>query len=114
VCRIALDLLPRVAPDVLVHVHDMFWPFEVPREWVEEGRLWGECYLIRALLTDNPSWEVLLFNDYIGRHQRDLPTDLLPRYLENCGGSLWLRRVAQPSAPREGDDREADGEIAPA
>jgi predicted O-methyltransferase YrrM len=113
VCRIVLDLLPRVAPGVIVHVHDMFWPFELPMPWVEEGRLWSECYLIRALLTDNPSWEILLFNDHLAHHQRELPTARLPRFLDNPGGSLWLRRVdaAAASAPADGDDREPGAQV---
>jgi hypothetical protein len=114
VCHIVLELLPRVAPGVIVHIHDMFWPFELPREWVEEGRLWSECYLVRALLTDNPGWEILLFNDYVGRHHRDLPTELLPRFLDNPGGSLWLRRRAMPSAAADGDDGQTGGEVDPA
>ena len=64
---------------------------------------------MRALLTDNPSWEILLFNDYIGWHQRDLPIEVLPRFVENCGGSLWLRRRAVPSAATDGDDGQAGG-----
>ena len=94
VVRIVLDLLPEVAPGVIVHIHDMFWPFELPRPWVEEGRLWAECYLVRAFLTNNPDWEILLFNDYLGRTERELLEEKLPRFLENTGGSLWLRRVA--------------------
>jgi predicted O-methyltransferase YrrM len=93
VCHIMFELLPAVAPGVIVHLHDIFWPFEQPRPWVEEGRLWSECYLVRALLTDNPTWEILLFNDYIGFHERELLEHVLPEFLQNTGGSLWLRRA---------------------
>jgi predicted O-methyltransferase YrrM len=96
VCRIVFDVLPAVAPGVIVHIHDMFWPFELPKAWVDEGRLWGECYLVRALLTNNPDWEILLFNQYVGQRERDLLERLLPRFLGNTGGSLWLRRVGGP------------------
>ena len=94
VCRIVLELLPEVAPGVVVHIHDMFWPFEMPRHWVEEGRQWAECYLVRAFLTDNPDWEILLMNDWVGVRERELLQQLLPRFLGNPGGSLWLRRVS--------------------
>lgn len=94
VCRIVLELLPEVAPGVVVHIHDMFWPFELPRHWVEEGRQWGECYLVRAFLTDNPCWEILLMNDWVGVRERELLQRVLPRFLGNPGGSLWLRRIA--------------------
>jgi predicted O-methyltransferase YrrM len=94
VCRIVFELLPAVAPGVIVHIHDIFWPFELPRTWVEEGRLWGECYVVRALLTNNPDWEILLFNHYVGERERELLARRLPRFLANTGGSLWLRRVS--------------------
>ncbi len=93
VCRIVLELLPEVAPGVVVHIHDMFWPFEMPRHWVEEGRQWAECYLVRAFLTNNADWEILLMNDWIGVRERELLQQVLPRFLGNPGGSLWLRRV---------------------
>ncbi len=94
VCRIVLDLLPEVRPGVVVHIHDMFWPFELPRHWVEEGRQWAECYLVRAFLTSNRDWQILLMNDYVGRYEGELLQRVLPRFLGNPGGSLWLRRVA--------------------
>ena len=94
VCRIVLELLPEVRPGVVVQIHDMFWPFELPREWVEEGRQWAECYLVRAFLTNNRDWEILLMNDYVGRFETEWLHHVLPRFLGNPGGSLWLRRVA--------------------
>jgi predicted O-methyltransferase YrrM len=94
VCRIVLELLPEVAPGVVVHIHDMFWPFELPRHWVEEGRQWAECYLVRAFLTGNSDWEILLMNDWIGVREGPLLQHRLPRFLGNPGGSLWLRRTS--------------------
>jgi len=109
VCRIVLDLLPQVRPGVIVHIHDMFWPFELPRGWVEEGRQWAECYLVRAMLMDNPTWEILLYNDYVGVRETELLQQVLPRFLGNPGGSLWLRRRAAPSASTDGDDGQPSG-----
>jgi hypothetical protein len=92
VCHLVLEVLPEVAPGVLVHFHDMFWPFELPRAWVEEGRQWAECYLLRAFLTDNPMWEIVLFNDYLATFDAPHLRARLPQFLGNPGGSLWLRR----------------------
>jgi hypothetical protein len=93
VCHLVLDVLPAVPPGVLVHFHDIFWPFELPRAWVEEGRQWAECYLLRAFLADNPNWRIVLFNDYLGRFEVPFLQAHLPGFLANPGGSLWLRRV---------------------
>lgn len=85
--------LPRLRPGVVVHFHDMFWPFEYPRPWVvDDNRAWNEVYAVRALLTDNPTWEILLFSQYLARFEHDLITKTYPRFLRNTGGALWLRR----------------------
>jgi len=87
------QILPRIRPGVLVHIHDMFWPFEYPRSWsLGEQRAWNEVYAVRAFLTDNPNWEILFFNDWFTRFERPLVTETCPRILLNTGGALWLRR----------------------
>ncbi|SCX59346.1 class I SAM-dependent methyltransferase [Variovorax sp. EL159] len=93
VCFELFELLPRLAPGVVVHVHDVFWPFEYPEAWaVDENRSWNELYALRALLTNNHEWEILFFNDYFARHERALVQATYPAFLRNTGGSLWLRR----------------------
>ena len=40
-----LRILPSLAPGVIVHMHDIFLPFEYPKEWIVQNRwLWGEQY----------------------------------------------------------------------
>lgn len=63
------EVLPRLAPGVIVHVHDIFLPFEYPEHWVvNERRSWNEQYLLRALLTDSDSYEVLFGAAYADHH----------------------------------------------
>jgi hypothetical protein len=91
VCFELFEILPRLKPGVLVHFHDMFWPFEYPRAWaVDENRSWNELYAVRALLTDNPRWEILFFNDYFGRVETKTASQTFPTFLKNPGGALWL------------------------
>ena len=54
------EVLPRLKPGVLVHVHDTFLPDEDPKVWViDQGRNWNEQYLVRAFLQFNPTWELV-------------------------------------------------------
>src|SRR5207248_5772871 len=47
--HIVLDLLPLLARGVVVHFHDIFMPWEYPREWFEEHEwYWAEQYLLQA------------------------------------------------------------------
>jgi hypothetical protein len=84
-------VLPLLAPGVRVHLHDMFWPFEYPRPWIEEGRAWSELYLLHAFLLFNPVFTIELFNAWLADYHRDQIERQLPAMLANTGGALWLR-----------------------
>ena len=87
-------ILPSLQPGVHVHIHDIFWPFEVPGGWLDEGRAWNEGHALRNFLCDNPRWEITVFNNYFQRFHRDVLEATLPQQLENTGGSIWLRKVS--------------------
>jgi predicted O-methyltransferase YrrM len=85
-----LHVLPRLSPGVVVHVHDVFWPFEYPPEWLTEQRDWTESYLVQAFLVGNRDWEVLLFSSWLWIHHPELvPT----RLAAELPGNIWLRKV---------------------
>lgn len=86
------SVLPLVAEGVYVHVHDVFWPFEYLRHWVEWGRAWSEAYLLHAFLLHNEAFEVVLWNHYLAIAHRSLVQAELPAMLENPGGAFWMRR----------------------
>jgi predicted O-methyltransferase YrrM len=86
-------VLPSLNPGVFVHVHDIFWPFEYPEEWILDGRAWNEAYALKAFLQFNSSFEILLFNSYLSIHHKDVLERHLPLFLRNPGGSIWLRRT---------------------
>ncbi len=88
-----LEVLPRLKPGVIVHVHDIFLPFDYRRDWVmDELRFWTEQYLLQAFLTFNSEFEVLMANSYLNRdHQEDLKATF-PNLASWRGGSFWMRR----------------------
>lgn len=87
-------VIPSVAPGVVIHLHDVFWPFEYPVDWLREGRAWTEQYVLRSFLQFNEEFEILLFNSWLHTHHLDVIQAQLPSMLENIGGSIWLRRRA--------------------
>ena len=102
-----LEVLPRLKPGVIVHVHDIFLPFDYRRDWVvDEFRFWSEQYLLQAFLTFNSEFEVLMANRYLAhRYLEDLkaafPTlanlkGTCPTSVEWGGGSFWMRRKSLP------------------
>ena len=93
VCFELFEILPRIRPGVLVHFHDIFWPFEYPAAWViDDNRSWNELYAVRAFLTNNRQWEIVFFNHYFAKMEKELINNTYPAFLKNSGGALWLRR----------------------
>jgi Methyltransferase domain len=87
------EVLPRLRSGVVVHFHDVFYPFEYPWEWVvDRNYSWNELYVLRAFLVGNRDWEILFFNDYFVRTERDRVARDAPEILTNPGGGLWLCR----------------------
>ena len=92
------EMLPRLRSGVIVHFHDVFYPFEYPYSWVvEKNHSWNELYFLHAFLMYNAAFEIVFFNDYFGKVHSDVVQDLVPaiaaRMLLNPGGGLWLRRI---------------------
>ncbi len=85
-----LQMLPKLAAGVVVHVHDIFWPFEYPQAWLAERRDWTEAYLVNAFLAGNESWEILFFASWFWRCKPEL---VPPRLASEQPGSIWLRKV---------------------
>lgn len=55
-----LEVLPRVGVGALVHVHDIFFPFDYPKDWVmREHRFWNEQYQLQSFLMFNSAFEVM-------------------------------------------------------
>lgn len=88
------EILPRLKPGVLIHIHDIFWPFEYPAEWVlGEKRGWNEAYAVRAFLRYNAAFEILYWNNFVFHDLRGELKDSMPLCMENEGGSLWIRKT---------------------
>jgi len=91
---LCFEILPRLARGVLVHVHDIFWPFQYPSDWVREGRAWNEAYLLRAFLCFNSAFEIVFWAPFAATKWREVIGSRMPDYLKDTGASLWLRRVS--------------------
>ncbi|WP_303669597.1 class I SAM-dependent methyltransferase [Selenomonas ruminantium] len=87
-----LQILPRLKPGVVIHIHDIFYPFCYPAEWIAEGRPYNEAFILQAFLMGNNDYEILFWEDYFEKHHTD-------EWKENCGGDLpggssfWMRKI---------------------
>jgi len=92
--HIFFQILPALPKGVLIHFHDIWYPFEYSRDWLEAGAFWNEAYLLRAFLMFNPSFEIVLFNSHLSQCAESEIRQKFPLFLDkNRGASLWLRRI---------------------
>jgi len=87
------EVVPRLPAGVLIHVHDVFYPFEYPRDWAMAGRYWNEAYLLRALLMGNPGLRIELFTHMLEVLHPAALAAAFPGTERERGGAIYLQRV---------------------
>ncbi|WP_006788225.1 class I SAM-dependent methyltransferase [Thiorhodospira sibirica] len=87
------QVLPRLRPGVFIHIHDIFFPHDYPKQWViEENRSWNEQYVLQAMLMYSYAFHVVFGSAYA--HY------VFPRKIMDVangellgGGSFWMRKA---------------------
>jgi hypothetical protein len=89
-----LNILPELAPGVIVHIHDIFLPSDLPSDWiVDHHRVWAEQYLLQAFLMFNKEFEVLGSNVYMMLNFKSVFAERMPEQFQSrFGASFWFRR----------------------
>lgn len=91
-----MEILPRLATGVIVHIHDIQFPFDYFRSYIlDEHHFWNEQYLVQAFLMYNDSFEVLWCASYMASNHADLLAEHFPHYdPSRIPTSLYIRRIA--------------------
>jgi predicted O-methyltransferase YrrM len=92
--KIIFEILPRLHSKVLVHFHDVFFPFEYPKSWVLDWNSfgWNEGYFLHAFLMYNSNFEIIFFNTFLEHFYKERFAVKMPDCLKNEGGSLWIQK----------------------
>jgi hypothetical protein len=95
-----LDVLPRLAPGVIVHFHDISLPYEYSQVYFTNPSFrvfWTEAYLLQAFLSLNSQYEILLAMNYLMSDCLEEFCSAFPHFepAKNWAnsGSFWIRRV---------------------
>ncbi|RZI85428.1 MAG: class I SAM-dependent methyltransferase [Microbacterium sp.] len=99
-----MEALPRVKPGVIVHIHDIHFPYNHPFPadfWLFGERwpvYWQEVMVVQAFLAFNESFEVLLSTPMVRHHDEDFLVNRFENYQpltedRNPPSSLWLQRI---------------------
>lgn len=66
------EIVPSLAPGVLVHVHDIYTPRDYPERYLrQQRRLWNEQYLLEAYLAFNSRAKVMCALNWLKHHHFD-------------------------------------------
>lgn len=93
VVHLLTEVLPVLAKGVIIHFHDVFWPFEYPEEWIRQGRAWNEAYVLKAFLQFNTTFRILLHNSFLFIHYPERLERRLPLFMQDGGASLWITKI---------------------
>ena len=93
------QVVPTLPPGAVVHVHDVFLPYDYPDAC--RARLYGEQYVLQALLSESRRYRLLFTTHMMCRHEpeamgRFLGIDMA-RGPALHGASLWFEVLSAPS-----------------
>jgi len=122
-----LEVLPSLAPDVVIHVHDVPLPYNTPYpadRWIFGRRwptFWNEAMVLQAFLCYNGAFDIILSTPLIRHLDEAFLKAHIPNYQSvaqnpNAFSSLWLRKGAarvnlRLQSPTEADACQCDGVV---
>ena len=93
VVTLLLRIVPKLPIGTVIHLHDIFLPFEYPREWLlDYGWDWNEQYLVQGMLQFSETLEVIWAGHYFQRNITDFQSHFVAP-IPGRASSLWLRKV---------------------
>ncbi len=103
--RLYLEIVPSLAPGVVVHAHDIHFPYNTPfpaEQYIANAKwpyFWTEAMLLQAFLSGNRDFEILFSGPLLRFHDEEFLKSSIPNYQpvevedhDTHFGSLWFRR----------------------
>lgn len=91
-----LELLPYLKKGVIVHVHDIYLPYDYPQFMCD--RFYSEQYVLAAYILANPEKYKPIFPGIFISEDKELSEIISPiwehantKYVEKHGGSFWIQ-----------------------
>lgn len=83
-----LHILPQLSSGCIVHVHDIFYPWDYPKSWIIDWRCpLTEQQLLMAFLYGNQLWKIISPCFYITQKNREI----IPiKFQDYSSGSFWI------------------------
>lgn len=102
-----LEVLPRLQPGVIVHFHDIYFPYDYQRDVLHTFIHSNEASLLRAFLTLNAKFKILFSLSYLHYERTEELKRIFPEYVPRPGkdgleeykapghfpSSTWLQNI---------------------
>lgn len=94
-----LDILPYLKKGVLIHIHDIPFPYLYPypeSAIFDRLRFWQEPVLLKAFLINNHAFKMIYCSSHLHFKQPELLESAFPAYdkKKHFPASLWIQKVA--------------------
>jgi predicted O-methyltransferase YrrM len=104
VAYIYLEILPILKPGVIIHIHDIPFPYNTPypaEQWVLDQTwpmYWNEAMVLQAFLAFNTGFEIMMSAPLIRYHDEQFLKSTIPIYKtvkeeQNTFSSIWLKKL---------------------
>lgn len=108
-----LEVLPTLKAGVLIHIHDVPFPFNIPyppQHWIlgqNWPKYWNEAMVLQAFLCFNQEFEIVISTPLIRHFDESFLQQRISTYESvekntNAFSSIWLRRVLGSQGRDEG------------
>ena len=80
VSKIYLEIIPKLKPGVIIHIHDIFFPYNYSRDINNTIFQWLETQMLQALLIDNSKIEILFCMSHLHYDFSNALKEIFPMY----------------------------------
>jgi hypothetical protein len=97
VLQIFESWIPNVAPKTLVHIHDLWTPYDYPKDFmVKHKRFWNEQYVFESFIAFNNAFQIecpIFYLFKTGKLKQLAERVNAPQLASGGGQAMWLTRV---------------------
>ncbi|MEZ5380132.1 MAG: class I SAM-dependent methyltransferase [Acidimicrobiales bacterium] len=95
--RVVFEVLPRLDPDIWVHVHDIYFPFDYAPDLLSNDLFfWSETALLYSFLVNNPGYRLCVAQSMIHHEQPEALSRYFSHYVPRAtSGGLFTDTVGE-------------------
>ena len=94
---IVLEIIPNLKMNTLIHWHDIHFPKNYPKEWIEnisKNMFWNESYLVHSFLLFNEKFKIIYAGKYLQLNFFDFLKNKFPYLSKNHSlTSFYIQRI---------------------